>query len=77
MAHFITLFFLSIGLNFGGVSQTDNTQINTFKTNNEFKVAEINTTQPVKYGSKQFADSKNYELVSNDDPLNIGHDGWD
>ncbi|MEQ9285625.1 MAG: hypothetical protein RIG77_01880 [Cyclobacteriaceae bacterium] len=73
MAHFITLFFLSIGLNFGSVSQVENPKFNSFQKSNLIKVSKIEAKKPSKYNSKLFTDNNN-NIWNNQ---LIGHEGWD
>ncbi|MEQ6121691.1 hypothetical protein [Reichenbachiella sp. MALMAid0571] len=78
MAHFITLFFLSIGLNFGSVSDSQNAQLSSFNRTNMYNVSEIEIKKRSKYNSKLFTDKKNTLIFKDgDDTLPIGHDGWD
>jgi hypothetical protein len=73
MAHFITLFFLSIGLNFGGVSQVENAKFDSIKKSSLIKVSKIEAKKPSKYNSKLYTDNNNYIW----NKPTIGHEGWD
>lgn len=73
MAHFITLFFLSIGLNFGSVSQVENTKFDSIQKSSLIKVSKIEAKKPSKYNSKLFTDNNNHIW----NKPTIGHEGWD
>tara|TARA_R110000868_G_scaffold43463_4_gene146143 strand:- start:514 stop:756 length:243 start_codon:yes stop_codon:yes gene_type:complete len=80
MAHFITLFFLSIGLNFGSVSDSQNAQLSSMNRSNMYNVSGIEIKKRSKYNSKLFTDKKNTLIFKGGDtppPAPIGHDGWE
>ena len=76
MAHFITLFFLSIGINFGGNSDYQNVKISPENSINRNAVRTFTPNAQSKVSSKLYFNNTNSRALKNDKIL-IGSGGWE